>query len=89
MIARYVLLVAVMATLVTAAVLVTAGVPAAGDTPNVPALRLEHRSRGPPRIGATRPADGHSSVLSARSASPRTPAAPPVGRARTEPEEHP
>jgi transposase len=43
---------------------------------------------GRPRIGATRPADGRSSVLSDRSALPRTSAAP-VGRARSAPAEHP
>jgi len=67
-IVRCVLLVAVMATLVTPAVLVTAGVPAAGDVPDAPVLRLEHRSRGPPAaaVRLARPTV-RSSVLSARS----------------------
>jgi len=87
-IVRCVLLVAAMVALAASSVIVTASTPSASDTPDAPVLRLEHRSRGPPRIGATRPADGRSSVLSARSALPRT-SATPVGRARTAPAEHP
>jgi hypothetical protein len=48
MIVRYVLLVVAMVALVMPVVLVRAGEPTAGATPNAPALQLEHRSRGPP-----------------------------------------
>jgi hypothetical protein len=50
-----VLLVAAMVALAASAVLVTAGVPTAGDAPDAPALRLEHRSRGPPGHGCDSP----------------------------------
>jgi len=48
-IVRYLLLVVAMVALLMPVVLVRAGEPTAGATPNAPVLQLERRSRGPPQ----------------------------------------